>query len=422
MIARCQNVGYHYEWYEFIMFMKRVYLVLLTFWSIILLSGCSSQIVIDDALKVDPIPTPTVEVEHVDSVPSMHISINDDTGFMDKEVAAMRAIPLETSEDYLIGSITDLYVVGDTIVVVDGQKARQIFLFDLEGKFLSKIGNVGTGPGEYASILHALANSDCISIRDNLTAKYISYDYSGNVLGEIEFSRTSPSIVMSQSDGVLLATYASYYESDPFALQWLEGDSVVATALPYTIKRAEIAPEMFRLGENEIGLTIPMNDTIYSITGRQIVPKFTLGLISEDEALEWKIKSAKMDLQEKNNYILQNHYKPADFISVHPGQDYYIIEFQIGATPYIAVVDKKTLKSRSYLRSNRNPITLYLPPYIKSINGNTLVGYMTDDYYHMVPEESREFIEKYFSSQDQELLKDYDYDNNNPIVWLMDLK
>lgn len=395
---------------------------LLAFGSIILLAACSKSTVPDDDIRVNPVPTPSVTITPVASIPLLNLGQSDDTDFLEKEVANLRAIPLETTDDCLIGQITNLFIVGDTLVVVDGDKSKQIFLFDTTGKFLSKISHFGEGPGEYGSITYALVGHEGITIHDWLTASYISYDYSGNVISSSTFHETSPESIMPQNDSTLLTTYASYFEHSPFALQWLEGDSVVATAFPYSIKRSEIAPSMFRLSDSEIGLHIPTVDTIYSITGRQIVPKYKLGLISDDEAQQWRRKTANMNIREKREYRFNGKDVPADFIRVYPMNDAFVITHQKGVTSYISVVDRETLQSCNYLQSCMAPAALYLPPCILSASGNTLVGFMADDYISMIPDGSRAFIERHFSEQDQEILKNHDYENDNPIVWLMELK
>ena len=386
------------------------------------LAGCSKATVTDSDIYVDPVPTPSVQVSPVASIPSLNLGQSDDTCFLDKEVANMRLIPLETTDDCLIGRISDMFIVGDTLVVIDGEKSKQIYLYGLDGKLINKFGKVGAGPGEYLTISQATVTDTGISILDLHTARYITYDYSGNIVNTITFTCMTPSSVMQQNDSVLVVSKASYSQSVPFAVAWLEGDSIADTALPYRIKRDEIAPSLFRLSSTEIGVHIPTVDTIYSISGRQIVPKYKLGLISDNEAEEWRRMSTRMDVIEKNKYRMSGAKMPADFIEVYPLDDYFVISHQKVRTRYISVVDRNTLQSRNYWQSCGAPLQLFVPPYIQSASGNTLCGYIADDYFMRVPDESRERIERHFSEHDQEILKNYDYENNNPIVWLMELK
>ena len=395
---------------------------LLTLGSIILSTGCSQQTISDNEIYVNPVPVPSVIATPVDLIPSLNLGQSDDTEFMTKEIANTRLIPLETTDDCLIGNITDLRLVGDTLVVVDGYKSKQVYLFNRDGKFLSKIGSVGDGPGEYGQITQATANSDGIEIFDMQSNRFIAYDYDGNIRETIGFNETSPIGVLRLNDSVFLAPYASYFEQFPFAIQWLEGDSIVDTAFPYSINRHEIAPSLFRLNENEIGLHIPYNDTIYSITDRQITPLYTLGLITEEESRNWLLTSAKMSNDERIEYVMNNKNAPVEFETVYPTEDYFVITHQKGTNVYISIVDRKTLESRNYIIGSAKAKRQYILPHFITVSGNSMLGSFEDTYFINLSKKTREEIEKHFSEHDQEILKNYDYENNNPIVWLMELK
>jgi len=60
-----------------------------------------------------------------------------------------KTIFLETSESCLIGLISKIRVCDQFFLVLDGYKAKSLFVFDKEGRFIRKIGRTGQGPGEY---------------------------------------------------------------------------------------------------------------------------------------------------------------------------------------------------------------------------------------------------------------------------------
>ena len=64
----------------------------------------------------------------------------------------VKAIFLETNESCLIGRIDKIQVCDQFILVLDRMIAKSLFVFDNEGRFIRKIGNIGNGPGEYISI------------------------------------------------------------------------------------------------------------------------------------------------------------------------------------------------------------------------------------------------------------------------------
>jgi hypothetical protein len=57
-------------------------------------------------------------------------------------------VPLETTQESLIGKIEKLYLTSNRIIVFDS-KAMNILLFNIDGHFIRKIGNRGNGPDEY---------------------------------------------------------------------------------------------------------------------------------------------------------------------------------------------------------------------------------------------------------------------------------
>jgi len=63
-----------------------------------------------------------------------------------------QTIILETSDNCLVGHIDDLQVFEENMYILDSRKAKSLFVFNSEGKFIRKIGSYGNGPGEYNSL------------------------------------------------------------------------------------------------------------------------------------------------------------------------------------------------------------------------------------------------------------------------------
>ena len=61
-------------------------------------------------------------------------------------------IILETNKDCLIGNITELKIFDGYVYILDAQSAKSLFVFDLDGRFIRKIGSLGNGPGEYTQL------------------------------------------------------------------------------------------------------------------------------------------------------------------------------------------------------------------------------------------------------------------------------
>ncbi len=61
-------------------------------------------------------------------------------------------ISLETTDEAFIGNVSKLIVNDDNIFILDNSKAKKIFIFNTNGKFVRTIGKIGKGPGEYTNI------------------------------------------------------------------------------------------------------------------------------------------------------------------------------------------------------------------------------------------------------------------------------
>lgn len=86
-------------------------------------------------------------------------------------------MPLDNSQ-VIIGKLNKVDIYEDRLIVLDAEYAKGIFVYNKKGDLLYKIGNVGFGPGEYASctdfaIDHLL---DVIYVYDNMGRCILVYD------------------------------------------------------------------------------------------------------------------------------------------------------------------------------------------------------------------------------------------------------
>ena len=59
-------------------------------------------------------------------------------------------IPLETNDSCLFSEIREVEIVDNKIYIIDNKRSG-LLVFDISGKFITKIGNLGNGPGEYVT-------------------------------------------------------------------------------------------------------------------------------------------------------------------------------------------------------------------------------------------------------------------------------
>ena len=65
---------------------------------------------------------------------------------------SVKPIILETNKDCLIGDIHEFQVFDGCIYIFDIRAAKSLYVFDMDGRFIRKIGSLGNGPGEYIQL------------------------------------------------------------------------------------------------------------------------------------------------------------------------------------------------------------------------------------------------------------------------------
>ncbi|WP_256010245.1 6-bladed beta-propeller [Desertivirga xinjiangensis] len=113
-------------------------------------------------------------------VETIKISAESDKRKQYHEIAKIsKLIPLATDSNCTIREISKICILKDEIKILD-KKMSSIYTFDKEGRFLSKIAQLGPGVGKYMRIDDFETNSDgsLLEILDGVSNKIITY--SGN--------------------------------------------------------------------------------------------------------------------------------------------------------------------------------------------------------------------------------------------------
>jgi len=94
---------------------------------------------------------------------------------------------LETRPECLISEVSQLEVADSLFFILD-RKIETVFVFNSNGKFVSKIGNKGKGPGEYIRPSKFIVNKrkSLIKIYDSSQCKIITFDFNGKLIREIK--------------------------------------------------------------------------------------------------------------------------------------------------------------------------------------------------------------------------------------------
>src|SRR5690606_10143529 len=92
-----------------------------------------------------------------------------------------RIVPLDYSEDNIIGEVEQLRIWSDKLYIMDKYNEGSISIFDLDGNFIRKVGKAGRGPNEFTVIsdFDVDKNNGDVYIYDNHTRNIFVYSHLG---------------------------------------------------------------------------------------------------------------------------------------------------------------------------------------------------------------------------------------------------
>ena len=144
----------------------------ITFFSILLLLCIQSCKKESQRVSLENIPI-IIDMDSVKKTSSLSISY-------------VKYIPLETSDECLIGFDYKTLIKNNKIFVADFHTAMSLFVFDINGKFLFKIAKRGQGPGEYISFFDFdIQENGDIYIFDQHSKKILIFNSAGEHLRDI---------------------------------------------------------------------------------------------------------------------------------------------------------------------------------------------------------------------------------------------
>ena len=86
----------------------------------------------------------------------------------------VQIVPLETTDEALIANIDKIDIKNNRIYIMD-RHAKSVYVYDMNGKYLNRINNIGQGPGEYAFLSYMTVTDSTVIVIDHLMEKQIEY-------------------------------------------------------------------------------------------------------------------------------------------------------------------------------------------------------------------------------------------------------
>lgn len=106
-------------------------------------------------------------------------------------VDSISFIKLQTNDSCRIGAVDKLIVTDKNYIVVDKSLASTIFIFDKNGQFMNRIGNMGHSQKEYINIEDVAIGDDNIFVLDSKGNKIVCYAIDGKYIEYYPFDLTA---------------------------------------------------------------------------------------------------------------------------------------------------------------------------------------------------------------------------------------
>lgn len=228
------------------------------------------------------------------------------------------AIKLETNDNSIIGEISCVKTLHDTLYVLDRYNIRCLKRYKLDGTYIDDIGKNGIGPGEYVEPTSFSLTQKGILVYDQNQHLNILYDYKGNY---IETNRapfgSMYSIALSDSLLAYYLTNNKNYHIPPVHEHTLWTANTEGKVQQCGLKRGDgilksycsMRP-FYEVNDTLCIFTDSFADTLYYINSKGIItPSYKLEFETHRDNSVWRADnevSPYKDLSPKGEYAVVN--------------------------------------------------------------------------------------------------------------------
>ena len=341
---------------------------------------------------------------------------------LDTIFSSYKLIPLETSEEFLIGNIDRIIKCPGCYCIQDRDNAN-VFIFEENGKFRCKLGNKGHARNEHLdawSIAYDEKNEQIVML-DLTGRRLLSYDLMGNLkkVASLFFLYHDMAFL---GDNILCKTGSAYNSfSDIIDLSRL----VLADKMGKPIRRGfpitEMRRDRFTYGDDmtqykdKAYFTDLLSDTIWEVSGKEMAPILNMTVngsqrFSKDEkekitSKSYKIHTAKMPFA----------------MSINVSPKYIALPVAIpraGGQIALMLISRKSNRQKIVgISTNQTRLDSYLP--ITGPDGfaddSTLIHTFSPNFLQMGA--SNTPIKDHLSKEERDILKKLT-PNDNPVLLL----
>jgi hypothetical protein len=209
-----------------------------------------------------------------DAAYTMNINVSNLYTLSGDRFLSASPIVLETNKESLIGTIDKLYLTDSLIIIFDG-KQMCIFVFDIQGKYIRRIGEKGNGPGEYIElndVFYDAANKQILA-HERYKNKIYTYNLHGELMSQSKVAKFHFDSFCRTNEGYWIYTWD---HPDGYQLILLDEDlqNVKAACFPQKdFFPGNMHASQFSCDENGIPyFFFPPCNYVYQLSGTEALP------------------------------------------------------------------------------------------------------------------------------------------------------
>lgn len=285
---------------------------------------------------------------------------------------SVRIISLEDRNDCLIGEITELILQNDLIYIADNL-SKSVFVFDLNGKLISRVHAVGSGPGEYVTISGFTVFDDRMIVFDHMLRRLLIYDSSGRFIRSIDTSAVWGEDLFVLGKYIYLFNNDSYSDSGYYHLFVIDptDNNKIGKYFPFTGWEDNcgwgILSYYTKLKDEALFTCFPY-DTLYQVKNKQISPCYVVDFGEKRLPRSYIYGDSRQALTTavRDNYV-------TGIEKISQSEAYIFIQFRDGENTYLTVYNKKD----GTLRTHKKLINAKLGNLLLQLHSD--VGYTIQD-------------------------------------------
>jgi len=261
-------------------------------------------------------------IREADQTSIKHIKIRSIEGIttlpFEQLFDSCKVVPLETTRLSLIGTINRIWHYSNRYYILD-RSTNSIFIFDKNGKYLTKIHDIGSEPGQYIGLMDFSIADNKIIVHSHRPYKLLYYDLNGKFESEIRLNDYFMNIGSTNHKIVLIN------QSGPNLIYSMDiKNHTIERFLPSS-KRSEIFENFSTVYPNFIQskagyITFPYSNIVYKFSADTLKAVYDLDFgtnnVPEDHFNDTaKAKNIYKDAMHKNyGFFISNFKETDDFL------------------------------------------------------------------------------------------------------------